>query len=78
MIKNYETIKFELKENGIGILSLNRPDKLNAISFQMEEELHQVLDDLMLNLDCRVLILRGEGRAFCAGTDLQEGLILNS
>jgi len=75
---NYETIKFELKENGIGILSLNRPDKLNAISFQMEEELHQVLDNLMLNLDCRVLILRGEGRAFCAGTDLQEGLILNS
>ena len=75
---NYETIKFELKENVIGILSLNRPDKLNAISFQMEEELHQVLDDLMLNLDCRVLILRGEGRAFCAGTDLQDGLILNT
>jgi len=74
----YETIKFELQENGIGILTLNRPEKLNAISFQMEEELHQVLDDLMINLDCRVLILRGEGRAFSAGTDLQEGLILNS
>jgi len=74
----YKTIKFELKENGIGILSLNRPEKLNAISFRMEEELHQVLDYLMVNLDCRVLILRGEGRAFSAGTDLQEGLILNS
>jgi len=33
---NFETIKFELKENGIGILSLNRPEKLNAINFQME------------------------------------------
>ena len=74
----YKTIKFELKENGIGVLSLNRPEKLNAISFQMEEELHHILDQLMVNLECRVLILRGEGRAFSAGTDLQEGLILNS
>ena len=74
----YKTIKFELRENGIGILTLNRPEKLNAISFQMEEELHQVLDQLMVNLNCRVLIFRGEGRAFSAGTDLQEGLILNS
>jgi len=32
---NFETIKFELKENGIGILTLNRPDKLNAMSFQL-------------------------------------------
>lgn len=74
----YKTIKFELRENGIGILTLNRPKKLNAISFQMEEELHQILDDLMVNLECRVLIFRGEGRAFSAGTDLQEGLILDS
>jgi len=74
---NFETIKFELKENGIGILSLNRPDKLNAINFQMEQELHELFDNLMINLDCRVLILRAEGRAFCSGTDLQEGLILN-
>jgi len=74
----YKTIKFEIKENGIGILTLNRPGKLNAISFQMEEELHHVLDHLIMNLSCRVLILRGEGRAFSAGTDLQEGLILNA
>jgi len=73
-----ETIKFELREDGIGILTLNRPEKLNAISFQMEEDFHQVLDHLMVNLDCRVIILRGEGRAFSAGTDLQEGLILNT
>jgi len=75
---NFETIKFELKENGIGILSLNRPEKLNAINFQMEKELHEVFDHLMVNLDCRVLILRAEGRAFCAGTDLQEAVILNT
>ena len=74
----FKTIKFELRDDGIGILSLNRPEKLNAISFEMEEELHQVLDHLMIDLNCRVLILRGEGRSFSAGTDLQEGLILNS
>ncbi|MFX1337230.1 MAG: enoyl-CoA hydratase/isomerase family protein [Promethearchaeota archaeon] len=73
-----ETMKFELREDGIGILTLNRPEKLNAISFQLEEDFHQVLDHLMVNLDCRVLILRGEGRAFSAGTDLQEGLTLNT
>ncbi len=75
---NFETIKFELKENGIGILSLNRPEKLNAINFQMEKELHELLDHLMVNLDCRVLIFKAEGRAFCSGTDLQEALILNT
>ena len=75
---NFETIKFELKESGIGILSLSRQEKLNAINFQMEKELHELLDHLMVNLDCRVLILRAEGRAFCAGTDLQEALILNT
>jgi len=75
---NFKTIKFELKENGIGILSLNRPEKLNAINFQMEEDLHELFDHLMTNLDCRVLIFKAEGRAFCAGTDLQEALILNT
>lgn len=75
---DFKTIKFKLQSNGIGILALNRPDKLNAISFQMEEELHELFDHLMINLDCRVLIIKGEGRSFCAGTDLQEGLILNS
>ena len=74
----FKTLKYELKENGIGIVSLNRPEKLNAISFQMEEDLHSLLDMLMVNLNCRVLIFKAEGRAFCAGTDLQEGLILNS
>ena len=78
IIVNFETIKFELKDNGIGILSLNRPEKLNAINFQMEQELHEVFDHLMINLDCRVLIFRAEGRAFCAGTDLQEALVLNT
>ena len=68
----FETLEFELKENGIGIISLNRPEKLNAMSYQMFADLHAIFDHLMVNLDCRVLILKGEGRAFCAGLDLSE------
>ena len=75
---NFETIKFELQENGIGRLTLNRPDKLNAMSFQMIKDLHALFDSLMVNLDCRVLILKAEGRAFCAGLDLKESTILQS
>ncbi|MFX1379935.1 MAG: enoyl-CoA hydratase/isomerase family protein [Promethearchaeota archaeon] len=75
---NFETIKFELREDGIGILTLNRSDKLNALNFQMIEELHTLFDHLMVNLDCRVLILRAAGRVFCAGLDLKESTILQS
>ncbi len=75
---DFETIKFELQDNGIGILTLNRPDKLNAMNFQMIEDLHTILDHLMNNLDCRVLILKSAGRAFCAGLDLRESMVLQS
>ncbi|NHI94529.1 MAG: enoyl-CoA hydratase/isomerase family protein [Candidatus Lokiarchaeota archaeon] len=68
---------FELKENGLGILTLNRTDRLNAISFKMTEELHELFDHLMVNLDCRVVIMKGAGdRAFSAGLDLKESSIL--
>ena len=77
-MKDFKTIKFELKENGIGILTLNRPNKLNAISFQMIEDLHALLDELMKNLDCRVIILQGSGKNFCAGLDLIEASIIVS
>ncbi|MFX0003189.1 MAG: enoyl-CoA hydratase/isomerase family protein [Candidatus Hodarchaeota archaeon] len=75
---NFETIEFELRDDGIGILTLNRPDKLNALNFQMIEDLHKIFDYLMVNLDCRVLILKAAGRAFCAGLDLKESTILQS
>ena len=74
----FETLKFELRDDGIGILTLNRPDKLNAMNFQMIEDLHHVFDNLMINLDCRILILKAEGRAFCAGLDLRESTVLQT
>ncbi|MBD3342157.1 MAG: hypothetical protein GF353_23855, partial [Candidatus Lokiarchaeota archaeon] len=75
---NFETIQFELKENGIGLLTLNRPDKLNAMNFQMIQDLHDLFDDLTVNLDCRVVILKAAGRAFCAGLDLKESMVMQS
>ena len=74
----FETLLFELRDDGIGILTLNRPEKLNAMNFQMIEDLHHIFDNLMVNLDCRVLILKGAGRAFCAGLDLRESTVLQS
>ncbi|MCJ7650348.1 MAG: enoyl-CoA hydratase/isomerase family protein [Candidatus Lokiarchaeota archaeon] len=73
---DFETIEFELDEKGIGIVTLNRPERLNALSFQMIKDLHQLLDHLMINLDCRVVILKANGKAFCAGLDLKESTIL--
>jgi len=68
----FETLRFDLQPNGLGIISLNRPEKLNAMSFQMFADLHKIFDHLMVNLDCRVVILAAKGRAFCAGLDLSE------
>jgi len=75
---DFETIEFDLDEKGIGIVTLNRPERLNALSFQMIKDLHFLLDHLMINLDCRVLILKANGKAFCAGLDLKESTVLQS
>jgi enoyl-CoA hydratase len=67
----FETIQLDRK-GPIGILTLNRPDKLNAIDPQMRSELLTALDQVEADDDIRVLVLRGAGRAFCAGFDLEK------
>lgn len=54
----------------IEILTLNRPEALNAVTPTMAEELSAYFGDLARRLDVRVVILRGAGKAFCAGADL--------
>ncbi|MFC1532180.1 crotonase/enoyl-CoA hydratase family protein [Thermodesulfobacteriota bacterium] len=68
----FEQIKYE-KENGIGIIILNRPDKLNAITPLMVGELMQVLDQADEDDEVRVLIFTGAGRGYCAGAELRAG-----
>ncbi len=60
------------REGGIAIVTLNRPDKRNALSLEMMRELHAALGDLGDDADVRAVVLRGEGPAFCAGHDLRE------
>lgn len=64
-------ILFEIKE-GVGIITLNRPEKFNAINREMALQLQQTLDDCATNKTVRALYLTGKGRAFCAGQDLGE------
>jgi 2-(1,2-epoxy-1,2-dihydrophenyl)acetyl-CoA isomerase len=57
-------------EDGVGIVTLNRPDKLNAVSWELAEELARTLVALRENDEVRVIVLTGAGRAFCAGGDV--------
>ena len=54
------------------ILRLNRPKSLNALSWQLVEDLHAALDAVDRDNRCRVPVLTGAGRGFCAGLDLRE------
>ena len=70
---DYETIEYEVKEEGIGTLSLNRPRKYNSVNHQMLEELESFWKERLYDLDTHVIILIGKGeRGFCAGLDMKE------
>ena len=66
---NFETIIAD-KENHIGIIALNRPDQLNTFTTTLAHELNQALIAMDEDQDIRVVILKGNGRAFCAGIDV--------
>jgi len=56
----------------ITLVRLNRPDRLNAISFELVTELHDTFDAIASDTECKVVIFTGAGRAFCAGLDLKD------
>jgi 2-(1,2-epoxy-1,2-dihydrophenyl)acetyl-CoA isomerase len=65
----FETLKFERRER-IACVTLNRPDRLNAMSTPMIEDLRSVADFIESTAEIRAVMLTGAGRAFCAGADL--------
>ncbi len=72
---NYETIEYEMKERSIGILSLNRPRRYNAVDHQMMEELEDFWKERLYDLDTHVIVLKGNGkRGFCAGLDMKHAI----
>ena len=69
----YETIEYNLMEEGIGTLILDRPHVYNAVNQKMVEELEAFWKERLYDLDTHVIILKGSGdKGFCAGLDLKE------
>jgi 2-(1,2-epoxy-1,2-dihydrophenyl)acetyl-CoA isomerase len=68
---SYESILY-MVENGVAVLTLNRPDRLNSFTQAMHLEVRDALDKLQADKSVRVLVLTGAGRGFCAGQDLAD------
>jgi enoyl-CoA hydratase len=68
----YKTLIYEKKDN-IGVLTVNRPDKLNALSNELTEELQKFLGEAEKDAELRVVVITGAGdKAFVAGADINE------
>jgi enoyl-CoA hydratase/carnithine racemase len=68
----YEKVIVEVGQNYVAEITLNRPEQLNALDSQMAEELYQALIELDANPKVRVVILKGAGKSFCVGIDVNE------
>lgn len=71
MTQRYEQIRFTL-EDGVGVITLNRPDRLNSFTAVMHGELASALDEIEACTTLRGVVITGAGRGFCAGQDLGE------
>jgi enoyl-CoA hydratase/carnithine racemase len=69
--QRWEHFRFECAQ-GIATVTLDRPGKLNALTFEAYADLRDLLAELPHRGDVRVLVMRGEGRAFCSGGDVHE------
>ena len=65
-------LKISRPQPGCAVVTLNRPKALNALSSALRRALVQTVNDLALDEEVRVLVITGEGQAFCAGLDLRE------
>ena len=66
---DFKTIEFSMHDQ-VGWLWLNRPEKRNALNSDMLHELRSLFDSLLGQKEARALVIRGNGKAFCAGADL--------
>ena len=67
----YNTILFEIKQH-VAWITMNRPDKLNAFTFEMSKEMNDALKKAERDSDVRAIVITGAGRAFCSGQDIED------
>ncbi len=68
-----DAVVLEPLGSGISKLTLNRPARLNAMNYALVSELYAAFDEIAADSTCRVVVMTGAGRGFCAGLDLTEG-----
>ncbi len=68
---NYETIILQ-SEEGVATITLNRPEKMNAMNEKLADELVTAISEVNQDNTVRAVIITGDGRAFCAGGDVQK------
>lgn len=67
------SFRFELRdETGVATITLDRPDRLNALTFEVYEELRKAFDALHDEESARAIVITGSGRAFCSGGDVED------
>ena len=67
----WEHVLFDKKDH-IAWITLNRPDKMNAFGGRMRQEIAEVVDEVCMDSDVRVIVITGAGKAFCVGGDVTE------
>lgn len=67
-----ETVLLIEKKNGVGIITLNRPDKLNSFTDELTFRLQDALKEMEKDREVKAIVITGAGRGFCAGQDLQS------
>lgn len=69
---DFEEILYEVRDDHIVVITLNRPDVMNALSHRSHQELEQALNDADQDPEIRVIVLTGAGRGFCSGDDVKS------
>ena len=76
-MNNKDLVLYEDLKNGVGLVKLNRPERLNAITPALSARLKEILDQACADDSVKVIVLTGEGRGFTAGADM-DGLASTS
>jgi len=70
----YQTIEYAV-EGPVGYLTLNRPERMNAMNYEMRDELRSFFMDRLSDTEVRVLVVTGAGKGFCSGLDIKDSAI---